>query len=79
MSESCKGHILPATSFFVLLLRKSTKRNLRPDTLVLASLFKLNYLKSFIMTSLTRLRLILVNVSGLMKKKNTFGTKYPFL
>ena len=31
------------------------------------------------MTNLTRLRLILVDLSGLLKKKNTFETKYPFL
>ena len=31
------------------------------------------------MTNLTRLRLILVDLSGLMKKKNTVERKYPFL
>ena len=31
------------------------------------------------MTNLTRLRLILVDLSGLMQKKNTFETKCPFL
>jgi len=35
--------------------------------------------KSFIMTSLTLLRQILVDESGLMEKKETFETKYPFL
>ena len=38
----------------------------------------LNYLKSFIVTNLPRLRLIWVDSSGLMKK-NIFETKYPFL
>ena len=31
------------------------------------------------MTNLTRLRLVLVDLSVLMTEKNTFETKYPFL
>ena len=40
-----------------------------PDVNVGKILVLTGYLKSFIMTNLTRLRLILVDLSGLMKKK----------